>query len=89
MRPVPPLIDAAAIVFRGRGGVCSWSFRVGKAMAKKKKTHVRVSGASAPGKKANVEKLIENTLIVSSMIDPAGLSLNPGMIQPPKKKKRT
>jgi hypothetical protein len=49
--------------------------------------HVRVSGASAR-KKANVEKLIEKALIVSSVIDPVGLSLNPG-IQPPKKKKRT
>jgi len=57
-------------------------------MAKKRKTHVRVSGASAPGKKDHVEKLIEKALIVSSANDPAGLSLNPEMIQPPKKKKR-
>ena len=57
-------------------------------MAKKRKTHVRVSGASAPGKKDYVEKLIENALTVSSVMDPAGLPLNPGMIQPPKKKKR-
>jgi hypothetical protein len=56
-------------------------------MAKRKKTHVRVSGAS-DRKKDHVEKLIENALTLSSANDPAGFSLNPGMIQPPKKKKR-
>jgi hypothetical protein len=58
-------------------------------MAKKKKTHARGGGASAPGKKGFVEKLIENSLIISSVIDPASVSLSPARKRPAKKKKRT